>query len=264
MVLSIRIYISEKNNQSLKQGRLQMSSSLQRFEHLLYTHLIPEFCADSSRKLVPEGFQAVSQTIDEIDAQYFLKAWDNHLIKHIGRGQYRTPQSGASEQFFWEGSKKIERLRKFTLWKEPIITIGGIARLHFDYGWPIDLIATQSKGTQSTRWAFDLVTYLEQSNMEIIAGEVKKTKKEIDTMLDIMKNFPHPSLIPDDISKTKKNALKKLEGLRRGKASFFWALGPSGYSRTFLVNYSENDYVTLKEINDNSLRYASSIRGVNF
>lgn len=227
-----------------------MSTSLQRFEHLLYNHLIPEFC--SFRDIKPEGFQEISQTIGEIDAQYFLKSWDNHLIKHAGRALYRTPKSGSSDSFFWHGQKNTKILRKFTLWKEQIIAIGGLSRLHFDYGWPVDLIATQSTG-----WAFDLVTYSEKNNMEIIAGEVKKTQKEIDKMLDTMITFNHPSLIPNDVSNTKKNALKKLDGLRRGKARFFWALGPNGYSRTFSVSYPEDNYVILKEIDDFYLNYKS-------
>lgn len=228
-----------------------MTDSLQRFEKLLYNHLIPEFCEDASRLVSSDSFRKESQRIGQLDAEYFLKAWNNHLVKHRGRGLYRTSRSCASEQFFWTGKKVSEGERAFTLWLEPVITVGGLARLHFDWGWPEELI-----GTQSSDWAFDLVAYLPGCDSEIIAGEVKKTRKEIDELIELMNGFCKSSGDMEGLSAKERNALRKVAGLRRSSARVFWALGPDGYSRSFIVSYSENEEIHLQERADSILDYA--------
>jgi hypothetical protein len=123
------------------------------FEKLLNDRLIPEFCACPIRQLDTASFKWSSVRVGEEDCRYFMMAWEAGIIQHIGRGLYRASLSAASEQFFWEGPKSLTP-RPFTLWLEPIITVAGLARLHFDHGWPAHLI-----GTQSSDWAFDLVAY---------------------------------------------------------------------------------------------------------
>jgi hypothetical protein len=39
-----------------------------------------------------------------------------------------------------------------TLWVEPIITIGALSRLHFEFGWPAAML-----GMQTDDYAFDFV-----------------------------------------------------------------------------------------------------------
>src|SRR5712664_1953376 len=43
---------------------------------------------------------------------------------------------------------------KVTIWVEPIITVAVLSRLHFKWGWPKELI-----GTQSQKWEFDVTAY---------------------------------------------------------------------------------------------------------
>ncbi|MEH6792468.1 hypothetical protein [Parasphingorhabdus sp.] len=125
-----------------------MNDWLSSFYQILTDRLIPEFCSDPNRGLDVAGFQQKSIKVAEEDARYFMMAWNAGLIEHQGRGLYRAPNSAASEQFFWSGSRKAQP-RSFTVWLEPVITVAGLARLNFDYGWPTCLI-----GTQSPDWAF--------------------------------------------------------------------------------------------------------------
>ena len=85
-------------------------------------------------------------------------------------GFFLAPLSKAREQIFWTGSKNVDP-RPLTLWIEPIITIGALAKLHVLYGWPAEKLGTQSK-----TWAFDLVGYGANKNDELLACEVKKSK----------------------------------------------------------------------------------------
>lgn len=173
------------------------------FERLLFDFLIPEFCGDPIRRCDVSGFRKASIEVGKEDARYFLMAWEGGLIEHQGRGLCRASRSAASEQFFWEGRKASKR-SSFTLWLEPVITISGLARLHFDYRWPKHLI-----GTQSSDWAFDLVTFLPSSPNEIIAGEVKKARSEIDELIRLMQDFGQRTGATPPSSVKARNAYKK-------------------------------------------------------
>jgi hypothetical protein len=227
-----------------------MNDSRSAFEEVLYNQLIPEFCEDPERYCEATGFRKPSVLISEEDSRYFMLAWDAGLIQHLGRGLYRAPRSAASEQFFWTGRKPLER-RSFTLWIEPIITVGGLARLHFDHAWPKQLI-----GTQSSDWAFDLVAFVSNCADEFIAGEIKKTRSEIDHLIALMSEFGRDPGLPVPIKSGKAlNAYKKVAGLRARKAPLFWALGPDGYSKTFEVKYKPDGAVDLMPTDDRALRF---------
>ena len=132
----------------------QMNAAAQTFRNRVLNDLLPTYCNDPSRLWDVAGFKQDWDKIGEIDAADFLRGVDGELVKHEGRGLYRAPRSTAREQFFWPGVKK-KTPRPITLWVEPIITVAVLARLHFDLGWPKELIGTQSKD-----WAFDVTTYL--------------------------------------------------------------------------------------------------------
>jgi len=166
-------------------------------------------------------------------------AWDSDLIEHHGRGIYRAAKSKAGEQFFWEGPRAASP-RMFTLWMEPVITVGGLARLHFDFDWP-----KESIGCQSQDWAFDLVAILPNQTNEYIACEVKKASREIDYLADAMQAFGRdPIAIEPRVPGKLRNAFKKVGALRSRKIPLFWALGPNGDSRVFRVSYNDNGAVT--------------------
>lgn len=165
-----------------------------------------------------------------------MRAWELGLIEHQGGGLYRSAQSRAGEQFFSEGHKSSQE-RRFSLWLEPVITFAGLARLNFDFGWPKEMI-----GTQSVDWALDLVAFLPDQQNEFIAGEVKKTRIEIENMIDFMENFGHdPALTEPDRNFPKaRNAYKKVAALRARNAPIFWALGPDRFSKVYCMKYHAN------------------------
>lgn len=208
-------------------------------ERLIYDRLIPEFCSDPSRGLHTSGFRKDSLNVSECDARDFLRAFDRGLIEHQGRGTYRASRSAANEQFFWEGWKSKEP-RRFSLFVEPIITVAALARLHFTYGWPKDLIAAQSLD-----WAFDVVAFLPGHPNEHIAGEVKKTFSEVEGLIALMHQFASDSEIGEPAGGRPRNAWKKVTGLRARRAPVFWAVGPDGLSKVFKVEYRSNEIVEL-------------------
>jgi hypothetical protein len=110
-----------------------MEDVTRRFMSLLEQTLIPDFCSKSTRNMNPSGFSANLTRLSEIDMADFLRGWEAQLLRHIGKGLYRAPQSGASEQFFWSGLK-ANSPRTFTIWIEPIITLGVLARMCLDFG----------------------------------------------------------------------------------------------------------------------------------
>jgi hypothetical protein len=178
-----------------------------------------------------------------------MKAWHGGLISPVGRGLYRAICSAAGEQFFWEGPKRLEP-RSFTLWLEPIITVAALARLHFDFGWPVDLI-----GTQSIDGAFDIVAFspFRRAN-EHIAGEVKKSEAEVEMLLLLMQEFGREPLIVAPTFGRQRNAYKKMAALRARNPPLFWAVGPAGYSRVFKLHY----------LNGGLVRFAENPTGLSF
>lgn len=229
-----------------------MNDALSTFEDLLFNKLIPDFCSDPRRNLEISGFRNDSLRVSEIDARYFLLAWQSGLIIDQGRGIYRAAQSGTGEQFFWEGPRASDP-RYFTLWLEPAITFGGLARLYFDFNWP-----TGRLGCQSADWAFDLVAFLPDQADEYIAGEIKKTSKEVDDLIGFMKEYgADPSVREPEKSGKERNAYKKIRALRARKAPLFWALGPDGDSRVFRVIYGNNGSVHFTSVDETLLQFLS-------
>lgn len=217
------------------------------FLDLLHEVLIPEFCSHPGKGCEPSGFRPDSVRVSDEDARYFLMAYDAGLIEHQGQGHYRAAASAASEQFFWEGRRALGP-RPFTLWLEPIITVAGLARLHFDHRWPKDRI-----GMQSADWAFDLVAFLSDGANEYVAAEVKKTTKEITELIELMKMFGMEPGLPEPRSGKARNAWKKMAALRRRRPPLFWALGPDGVSHAFEVSCRSGDVIELLPTGEDAL-----------
>lgn len=227
--------------------------ALAEFSQRLLNDWLPTYCNDPKRNYSIEGFKPDTKKIAMEDARDFLRALDNEIVSDIGGGRFRMPQSKAFEVIFWEGLKKISP-RPITLWHEPIITIAAIARLHFDFGWPVDCL-----GMQSEDGAFDLMAFMPQNlRNEHIAGEVKKSSKELDNLLlDMNKSCIEVDLDYSSASPKRINAHNKLLGLRRCRAPLFWALGPGGDSRLFEVSYSSEGDISLNRTSDDRLHFTN-------
>jgi hypothetical protein len=217
-----------------------VSSSSGAFDSILREQLIPDFCSKPTRGFGPDAYTTNGISVSSIDAQDFCRAWDGGLLTHLGGGRYRAPASGSPEQFFWSGPKHAVP-RKFTLWHEPVITMATLARLHWDLGWPKELLGTQSKDG-----AFDVFALNLEKTGEQIAGEVKRTVSEVETLLTYMREFGSAPNAVQPASGRGRNAYRKVAGLRARKAPVFWAIGPAGYSKVFRIVYQVSGELTLE------------------
>lgn len=230
-----------------------MKAPSQAFQDRILNDLLPTFCNDPSRAWGTDGFKADWHKISEIDAADFLRGIDGSLVKHVSRGLYKALRSKAREQFFWSGSKKMTP-RPITLWVEPIITVAVLARLHFDLGWPKELLGTQSKG-----WAFDVATYLSSdSDDEYIACEVKKTTAELDQLVALMNRFGKSPAANQPMASKERNAFRKVQALRQRQPRLFWAVGPGGSGHAFRMGYSAEGVVSFQKILFDELHYTRS------
>ncbi|XLZ69492.1 hypothetical protein ABT364_23615 [Massilia sp. SR12] len=194
----------------------------------------------------------VDESIDNLepqDASDFMAAVDAAVVQHQ-KGTFLVARSCAKEQIFWEHEKSTIP-RRITLWLEPIITMSGLMRLHRDFGWPIHRLGLQSK-----TWAFDLVGYANDGTEQLVC-EVKKTRKEVDRLIEFM--MLHRAT-PNDANLGLKgaelNAMRKVIGLRKCAAPIFWVLGPGRYEQVFGVTYTPNGHVTLTPIDVGALQEA--------
>lgn len=231
-----------------------MLDSIAIFTALLHRDWLPSFCDAPHRSFPLDGFKASSITkLDEFDALWFMRAIDAGVVSESG-GFFVASRSAAKEQIFWEGAKNVIP-RPITLWVEPIITIGALARLNSEFGWPI-----VNLGAQSITWAFDLVCYESGSNREIIVCEVKKTVKEIEHLLAYMNSYcGKASLELEPEHSAKRNAYRKVQGIRRTWPTFFWALGPCGNGKAFSVQREKGtEMFRLVPVPEEFLRYENA------
>lgn len=200
------------------------------FRECVESVLLPEYC--NARNHEPRAFEASSlDRIGPLDAHDFLRALDNQLITTDGSARYWMDKRDATEAFFWEGLK-ASRPRPITLWAEPVITVGAIARLHFDHGWESAQLRTQPKP-----WAFDLSASLpHRDGREYILGEVKKTVREIDKLSRQLLGFCDAPPAAEPIKgHPARNAYKKWVRLLKSEAQVLWLIGPEQYAITFRI-----------------------------
>lgn len=197
----------------------------------------------------PCSFRQDSVKVTEFDAGEFLEAWDLGMLHHQGGGIYGFREGGSREQFFWSG-RTDERPRSFRLWVEPVIAVGAMARLHLTFGWPERLIRTQS-----VDGAFDVVATLSSGENEHIAAEVKKSAKEINDLISLMKAYGSDPRCPEPPSGKERNAFRKVTALRKRKAPIFCAIGPGGICDVFSVRYLDDEVLGLQEATTDELRY---------
>lgn len=207
-----------------------METALADFRARLLDEWLPTFC-EAYEGLSPSGFKAASfANLDAFDAHWFLKAIDRQLVIARADGSFMAPQSKAKEYIFWNADKKSAP-RPLTLWLEPVITVGAIARLYELHGWPIDRL-----GMQSVDYAFDLVCYADNADREVILSEVKKSDREVEDLVRLMRAFGHIDPLPVEPSRqVEKNAYRKVSSLRRSWPEVVWTVGPAGKEHVFHI-----------------------------
>lgn len=239
------------NAQHLLTTEKRIATDLDVFKLRLRYSWLPDFCTDEKRQYDSSGFKESSIKLSEFDAKNFIRALDSGLVKDTGGGRYRCHRSSAFEQIFWNGSKSIQPCPLW-LWVEPVITIGTIARLGLDFSWPAETLCTQPKG-----WAFDFAVFKsESSENEYIAGEVKKSKRELDELIRNLMEFGRLGMTKCDSDHPKRiNSFKKWIRLQQCKAPLFWAVGPNDYTHLFSVNYGSDETAAFTEVSLSTLRY---------
>ena len=226
------------------------SNSVIEFENRLISEWLPDFCNAPHRQFSMEGYDNKNiSKLSEHDAFWFMRAIDLNIVSQSD-GFFIAPLSKAKEQIFWTGHQS-SGLMPITLWLEPVITIGGLAKLHCIYEWPIDKLGAQSK-----TWAFDLVGYGDDPEQEILACEVKKSEKEIDDLLMLMNKYSNSPPLEEIPAKGKeRNAYKKIIGIRRTWPSIFWALGPNNYEKSFAIERINEHEFKFNEAHNDILKY---------
>lgn len=226
-----------------------MSSGLLEFEHLLHDTLIPDWVSATDRSMEISSYSGSKTPLSEYDASAFMRAWRLGMIHHYERGRYRFRKNGSIEQFFSSGPK-AQSPRTYSLWLEPIIQVGSLARLHLDLGWPEDRI-----GTQSNDGAFDVIAFRTARNREIIAGEVKKTKSEATRLVELMSDFGSDPDAEEPKAGSRRNAFKKVAALRERRPPIFWAIGPDQFSKVYEVRYFSRGQIELEPTDESGLLY---------
>lgn len=223
-------------------------NEITKFNHRLTQEWLVPFCL--AKGLTHEGFDGqAAERLSENDARDFMESLDYGLVTNHQSGRFVAPQSKATESIFWECSKKSVP-RKITLWLEPIITMGALRRLQRDFGWTREFLGLQSK-----TWAFDLVAYSpKDQNLEYLVCEVKKSVKEIDSLLIfMMKHLDSPSSIENTLKGSERNAFRKIMALRDSSCEVFWALGPNSYGFIYKVLRGNNNSVELLPADESAL-----------
>ncbi|MDY0021489.1 hypothetical protein, partial [Arenimonas caeni] len=160
------------------------------------------------------------------------------------------------EQIFWEGPKR-DSPRSITLWLEPVITIGTLARLAYDLGWPAERL-----GMQTIDYAFDLAAYREGGQQGlVIACEVKKTQAEVDHLIsDLQFHREEPEAGPRSSKPRHLNSYRKWLSMRRCQPSLLWVVGPGAYECTFELRHSV-DSIGLNQVPLEALKYRAMWSG---
>lgn len=228
-----------------------MPKTMETFADRLHREWLPSYCNAPHRQYSVEGFKdSTIENLSSFDAMWFMRAIDDDLVTET-EGDFLAPRSSAKEMIFWEGAKK-EVPRPITLWIEPIITIGALARLSTQFGWP-----SSQLGAQSKTWEFDLVCYCSDSGAEHIVCEVKKTSKEIEKLLHFMHHYSGKETQEiEPKNQAERNAYRKVQGIRKRWPKLFWALGPNDDSHIFKIIRNEgSDIFDLLLVTEDDLMF---------
>lgn len=216
------------------------------FNRRIRSEWLPAYCNDPKRQYSPAGFRSTPVRLSATDAEGCMRAIDLGVVKLVGHARYRAARGRATEPLFWDGLRRITP-RPITLWLEPVITFAALAKLHIDFGWPVDLLANQPRS-----WAFDIAAHnpARPESYRILA-EVKKTEVEakrlVRDLLNAIARVGQEGMNP--------NSAKKWAGLAADRPPVLWIVGPAGYSRAFTCTYAEHGAAQLTEASHEVLHF---------
>jgi hypothetical protein len=210
---------------------------------------LPAFCAARGPDYQVQGFvRSGTDKLSEFDAYWFLRSVNAQYVSESG-GFFANALFASKEQIFSSGSKGVVP-RALTLWLEPIITIGAIARLIEQFGFPPDRVGAQS----AYPWPFDLAVYKADGSSFALAGEVKKSRLELMHLITQMTEFgAEPQLAEEPQNQVARNSYRKVVGMRKLRPPVFWALGPEGIGHAFKIEWKDDDLFRMVEVPEASM-----------
>jgi len=166
---------------------------------------------------------------------------------------------------------ELPKNKTTNLAREWITHISALAKLYYDYDYPIDCIKYEynykyvDENNKTHHFPMDIVVFNKKSKDILLYVEVKKEEKEIKDLLDYLKNHTAPLISDKDRPPGVKNAdeIRKAKYLWFSKNKFLWLICPenlkSPEDNFYEVNYDiSGRKIILKEIKD-GLKYIKSI-----
>jgi hypothetical protein len=97
---------------------------------------------------------------------------------------------------------------------------------------------------------------------ELVVGEVKKSERELCSMLDYMTGTyrEYAGNVPEAVSAKHTNAHRKCLGLLRLRPSIFWAVGPNRTGAVYTVRYGDGVELVMDAIDESSLNFDAFVR----
>jgi hypothetical protein len=205
------------------------------------------------------GYLGGEEHLEEIDAQWFLRAIDEQIVTLLPKARLSLPASSVLAMIFWEHSRTTSP-RPVSLHREGILSAGMAARLNLEYGWPIAQMGFEYPPERGDgRRAFDLGA-LDPFGSLALAGEAKKAQHELKRVLSVMQECgssgPHEH---DPEDKARINGHRKWQGLIRCRPSVFFTFGPGEDWSIFRVLFANDGRLALEPGDRELLRYSHDL-----
>lgn len=193
-----------------------------------------------------EQFTLLLTDLHEDEAIGFLKAIKSGILVVNDIGGCELPNIHRADRKPTEPSSIFGKKKEnvvFITWREYVTQVGAVATLVTDYGWPVELVALDPRD-----WTFDVagLQAASKDSFMVIAGEAKKTKKELLLLLKQMNEASYSKLSVLASKSVTKDGHKKYMGLLQERPLYFWAMAP-GINKYFKLSY-EKDLVIMNEI----------------
>lgn len=230
-----------------------MTSAREELARRIHDDWLARYLADYERE--PGGYRGGEELISELDAMWFLRAFDEGIVRLLPKARMLLPASRIKAMIFWSGSTKVTP-RPASLHREGILSAGMAARLHLEFGWPIASLGFEYPPDQPRegRRAFDLAA-VEPSGEIALAGEAKKARHELDHLLQIMESCGQRGA--HEHQRTERgvaNGHRKWQGLVRCRPSVFFTFGPEEDWSIFSVEYGKDGSLALEPASSEQLR----------
>ena len=189
------------------------------------------------------------------DARWTLRALDEGIVEILPKTRLRLPQSPIKTTLVWRNAGNV------SFFIEGALSAGAAARLHFEFGWPVDTLGFESPWKPYRR-AFDLFA-VHEGSMEYLAGEAKTANESVTRVVEEMQACGRLGVHehPTPTSPIVINAHRKWGGLLRSKAPVFFAFGPGEDWQSFLVAYDEGVPVRFRPVTLDALVFPGLDRG---